>query len=144
MWVCTLQVLVYGLHCAEVILPFLMPSGILQCSRPAHCMSTIANCKFSSCPVSQVEDAVDKAVEEELTKDLDVQRSSQAQASTSSRAGPGGGPRDAAGEVLVPAHSVATSHSGRRPAGQRVLWDAPGDRHGGCIIVPAAARRGLV
>ena len=82
-------------------------------------MSTIANCTVSSCPASQVEDAVDKAVKEELTKDLDEQRSSQAQASTSSRAGPGGDPRDAAGKVLVLAHSDATSPCGQTSSSQQ-------------------------
>ena len=97
-----------------------MPSGIFQSTRRADCMLTIANCKVSCRPGSQGGDAVDKAVkEEELMEDLDEQRSSQAQASTSSRAGPGGGPGGAAGEVLVPAHSAATSPCGQISFSQR-------------------------
>ena len=120
--------------------------GIFQRSRPTHCMSHIADCKISFCTAPQVEDAVDKAAKEELMKAPDEQRSSQAQASTSSRAGPDGDPRDAAGEVLLPAHSAATPPCGQLSFSQQASG-YPGILQvtfGACIIVPAAAMCGQV
>ena len=83
-------------------------------------MPTTANCKGSSCRTYQVEDAVDKAAKEELVKDLDEQRSSQAQASTSSRAVPCGGPGKAAGEMLMQPTVLQP-----RPAGKTASASGP-------------------
>lgn len=79
--------------------------------------------QFRRLITGRVEDAVDKAAKEELMKAPDEQRSSQAQASTSSRAGPDGDPRDAAEveQIQKRQHPVLTFRRRARAAMQPVL-----------------------